>query len=156
QLAREYLRNFPSRHPSVRHLGSALVEFLETAPNFAPYLAELARLEWLINEVFDAPDASAIRSEDLRNVPADRWPCLRFTPIPASALMHARWPVHERWSGGDVELISPTPTWIRIWRGRDDRVLHAAIDAREAEAAKRVIGGQNFAAICDVYSDVPE
>jgi hypothetical protein len=70
--------------------------------------------------------------------------------------MHARWPVHELWSGGDVELKSPTPTWIRIWRDRDDRVLHAAIDAREAEAAKRVIGGQNFAAICDVYSDLPE
>lgn len=156
QMAREYLREYPSQDPSVRYLGRAMVEFLGTAPNYAPYLAELARLEWLINEVFDAPDASAIRSEDIRNIPADQWPYLRFTPIPAFALMHAGWPVHELWSGGDVGLISPTPTWLRIWRDRDDRVLHTAIDTREAEAAKRVIGGQTFAEICDVYSGLPQ
>jgi hypothetical protein len=156
QMAREYLRDFPSRHPSVRYLGRAMVEFLGTASSYAPYLAELARLESLINEVFDAPDASAIRSEDLHNVPVDRWPYLRFTPIPAFALMHAGWPVHELWSGGDVERMSPTPTWLRIWRDRDDRVLHAAIDTREAEAAKRAMSGQTFAEICDVYSDLPQ
>jgi hypothetical protein len=155
RMAREYLRNFPSRHPSVRYLGGALIEFLETSAGYAPYLAELARLEWLLNEVFDAPNASVVRSEDLRNVPTERWPYLRFTPIPAFALMQAEWPVHELWSGGDVKHISPRPTWLRIWRDRDDRILHAAIDRREAEAAKRAIGGQTFAAICDVYSDLP-
>jgi hypothetical protein len=67
QLAREYLREYPTQDPSVRYLGRAMVEFLGTTPNYAPYLAELARLEWPINEVFDAPDASAIRSEDIRN-----------------------------------------------------------------------------------------
>jgi hypothetical protein len=44
----------------------------------------------------------------------------------------------------------------RRWRDRDDRVLHTAIDTREAEAAKRVIDGQTFAEICDVYSDLPQ
>ena len=32
QMAREYLREYPSRDPSVRYLGRALVEFLGTAP----------------------------------------------------------------------------------------------------------------------------
>ena len=50
----------------------------------------------------------------------------------------------------------PRPTWIRIWRGREDRVFHASIDAREAEALKRMMGCDSFAAICDAYSDLPE
>jgi hypothetical protein len=47
-------------------------------------------------------------------------------------------------------------TWIRIWRDREGLVFHAPIDEREAEALKRMMGGESFAEICDAYSDLSE
>lgn len=35
-------------------------------------------------------------------------------------------------------------------------MFHAPICDREAEAVQRMIGGEPFAAICDVYGDLPE
>jgi len=156
QIARDYLRAFPSEDPSVRYLGRNMAGFLETRSDVPPYTGALARLEWLMNAVFDAPDARALRLDELRAIAPERWPGMRFRPIPALTVMYAGWPVHELWSGGDAARMRPAPTWIRIWRARDDHVFHAPIDAREAEALKRMMGGESFAAICDAYSDLSE
>lgn len=53
-------------------------------------------------------------------------------------------------------MMRPGPTWIRIWRNPEYQVFHAPIGDREAGALKRMIGGEPFAAICDVYGDLPE
>jgi len=156
QIARDYLRAFPSENPSVRYLGRKMPGFLETRSDVPPYLGALARLEWLMNAAFDAPDATPLTIDDLRAVAPERWPGMRFRPIPALTLMYAGWPVHELCSGCDAGVLRPAPTWIRIWRGRDYQVFHASIDGREAEALKRMMGGESFAAVCDAYSDLPE
>ena len=108
-----------------------------------------------MSSVFDAPDVEAMTLDDLRAIPSEHWPHLRFRSIPALALMHAEWPVHELWSGGVAEKIRQAPTWIRIWRNPEYQVFHAPIGDREAEALKRMIGGEPFAAICDAYADLP-
>ena len=56
----EYLEVFPSKQPSVRHLGRVLTEFLRRRQDVPKCLADLAELEWARVEVFDAPDARSI------------------------------------------------------------------------------------------------
>ena len=156
KLARDYLRAFPSENPSMRHLGRRMAEFLESKTDVPSYLGQLARLEWLMSRVFDAPDAEATTLDDVRIIASERWPLLKFRSIPALTLMHSHWPVHELWSGGVTATIRPAPTWIRIWRDREYQVFHAPICDREAEALQRLIGGEPFAAICGVYGDLPK
>ena len=133
-----------------------MAEFLATRTGVPSYLGELARLEWLMSDAFDAPDAEAMTLDDLRTIAPEHWPHLRFRPIPALTLMQADWPVHELWSAGVAATTRPMPTWIRIWRDREYQVCHASIGDREAEALKRMIAGEPFAAICGAYGDLPE
>jgi hypothetical protein len=83
EAASGYLEVFPSKQPSVRHLGSALAEFLRGRENIPKCLADLAQLEWARVEVFDAPDAESATIGDFVSVPPDAWTALRFTTIPA-------------------------------------------------------------------------
>src|SRR6185437_196367 len=62
-LGAAYVRAHDSPFFSIRYYGDALAEFLATDPGYcgAPVLAELARWEWMMTEVFDAADAEPIR-----------------------------------------------------------------------------------------------
>jgi hypothetical protein len=74
----------PSRHFSVRRYGSELTELL--ARTFSGPkgrgLAELARWEWLLAEVFDAADRDPMGQADLAGLEAQAWPRLRFELTP--------------------------------------------------------------------------
>jgi len=67
-----YLEVFPSKQPSVRHLGRALAEFLRRREDIPKCLADLAQLEWARVEVFDAPDAESATMGDCVSVSAGR------------------------------------------------------------------------------------
>ncbi len=154
-LVRAYLRGHPSSCPSVRHLGRALEAFLAGWPDGAPWLADLAALEWARVEVFDAADAAALRAADLRQVAPEAWPVLRFAAVPALAIVRAGWPVHELWAGADPAVLAPAATAIRVWRGSDERVYHAPLAPRAADALERLVHGEPFAALCASFDDLP-
>src|SRR5213594_3840986 len=145
ETARGYLRAHPSEDPSVRHLGRLFADFLEQRPDLPPYLSDLARLEWARIEVFDAPDARPLNAAALRGVAADDWPALRFVTIP----------VHELWAGADPAALAPAPTAVRVWRAAEFVVFHAPMDARAGEALGRLMAGQPFAAVCEIFADLP-
>jgi len=155
RLVEAYLRDFPSQHPSVRHLGRALAEFIVRQQDVPPFLSDLARLEWAMIEVFDAPDSHAIDAGDLRDVAQDRWADLVFVPIPALVLLRAEYQVHEVWAGTGPEVPSRSPVSIRVWRDRSWNACHAAMDLREADALERMLRGQPFGAICGAVEDLP-
>ena len=152
--ARGYLEAHPSEHPSVRHLGRLFAAYLEHGADLPPYLSDLARLEWARIEVFDAPDAKPLDAGALREVPAKDWPGLRFVPIPALTVVHARWPVHDAWSGADPAALVAAPTALRVWRGADFVVFHAPMDPRASDALGRLIAGEPFAIACEAFADL--
>jgi hypothetical protein len=156
RLAQNYLEAFPSEHPSVRHLGRSMADFIDVQSDVPPYLSALARLEWAMIDAFDAPDSSPLAAESLRDIEADRWPALKFVPIPALRMIHSGWLIHKLWSDEKPGAISAAPISLRIWRGRDYQVRHAPMDSLEAEALKRLIDGAPFAMICDAYADLRE
>ncbi len=156
EVVKSYLEAFPSRWPSVRHLGHALSEFLRHRTDTPNCLADLAELEWARIEVFDAPDAECVTIEDFISVPADAWPSLRFSAIPAIKTLHAQYPVQGLWSGGSSLDVSAEVSTLRVWRANDCRVFHALMDKRESAAMQKMISGEPFAAICDAFADLPE
>jgi|SRR5271166_320836 len=156
RLAQDYLRAFPSEHPSVRHLGRAMAEYIGNRSDLPSYLADLARLEWAMIDAFDAPNCSPLTAESLREIEAERWPNLKFTPISGLLVIRSGWPIHELWSDEEPGAISTAPTVLRVWRGWDYQVRHATMEPREAEALNRLISGGPFATICDAYGDLPE
>ncbi len=156
QLVANYLEEFPSQQPSVRHLGRALAEFLRRREDMPKCLADLAELEWARVEVFDAPDTTCATIEDLVSILADEWPTLRFRAIPAMQILRAQYPVHQLWSDDESLEVSAAETSLRVWRKNDFEVLHAPTDARESAALYKMISGEPFAAICDSFADLPE
>ncbi len=105
EVVRVYLACHPSTHPSLRYLGRHFAAFLDTRPEVAslPFLSDLARLEWMREEVFDAPDAEPLRLEHLQGLSADEWPDLRFQFIPAFQVLQSEWPVHEIWAAAECQ-----------------------------------------------------
>jgi hypothetical protein len=155
-VVKSYLEAFPSRWPSVRHLGHALSEFLRHRTDTPTCLADLAELEWARIEVFDAPDAECATIEDFISVPADAWPTLHFSAIPAIRTLCAQYPVHHLWSGGKSFEVTTAETSLRVWRANDCRVFHALMDRRESAAIQKMISGEPFAAMCETFADLPE
>jgi len=152
-LARAYLTVHPSDRPSVRDLGRHMADFLAAAPppGVAPGLADLARLEWARGLAFDAPDSKPLRLDDLRAVPPEEWPALRFTPVPALAVLVSDWPVDRLWeSPGEATTMRPARTALRVWR-REFAVFHAVMDLAEETALARLRGGESFAAMCEGF-----
>src|SRR6266850_582906 len=116
-LATDYLLRHPSENPSLRELGRRLPRFIAThalAAEF-PYLADLARLEWARAEVFDAPDAAALRREDLARLPEDRAGEARLALVPACELLRFDYNVARIWR--DLEEGDPDPASARPREG---------------------------------------
>jgi hypothetical protein len=156
EVVKGYLEAFPSRWPSVRRLGHALSEFLRRRTDTPKCLADLAELEWARIEVFDAPDAECATIEDFVSIPAEAWPALRFSAIPAIKILRAQYPVHHLWSGERSLEVTAGETSLRVWRANDCRVFHAPMDERESAALSKMISGEPFAAICETFADLPE
>src|SRR5262245_899070 len=84
-VVRRYLAAHPSEHPSVRHVGQWFPVFLASSPppGTPPWLSDLARLEWARVEVFDAPDVTPVRVDELRGIGQADWPGLRLRSVAA-------------------------------------------------------------------------
>ena len=159
-LAASYLATHPSAHPSLRHLGRELPGFIAgaAAADLPAFLADLARLEWVRGDAFDAPDVEPLGLDDLRAVPPDRWGGLRFALVPAATLLVADWPVHEIWGAGEglnADAVLPRRTAVRVWR-RGFAVYHAAMDGPEETALLHARAGEPFATICEVLETPDE
>lgn len=149
-LIARYVARHPSGHPSLRHLGGGLPALIasEPDPEWPPWTADVARLEWTRVDVFDAPDAVPLTADDLRRVPAEQWPALRFALVPAVATLVAGWPVHRLWSSEPPDQLAAGRTALRVWR-EGFFVYQAPMDRAEESLLERLIAGQPFAAMCE-------
>jgi len=159
-LAASYLATHPSAHPSLRHVGRELPNFIagSAAAGLPAFLADLARLERARGDAFDAPDVEPLGLDDLRAVSPADWGGLRFVLVPAATLLVAGWPVHEIWGAGEdlhADAVLPRRTAVRVWR-QGFAVYHAAMDGAEEAALRHAQAGEPFATICEVLETPDE
>jgi hypothetical protein len=102
---------------------------------------DMARLEWLYIELFDAPDVAPVAPEKLAAIPPEAWESARISLSPALALLDVRYPVAElriklRDATEPVPIPGPAPQKLALYR-RERNLYHLAID----EAAFVLLGG---------------
>ena len=156
-MALEYLRHYPSTHPSVRWFGQHLPDYLgdKYQAEDAEFVQELAAYEWAQSIVFDAADSPQLfQLENMAQVPAEAWPGLTFEFKPAMIWLDLYWNVASIKNAleGDTE---PPPEnraefpqrWL-LWR-QDMKIVWRSLDVHEAWAIEQAALGADFAEICE-------
>lgn len=97
--ADSYLRRFPSTSGDIHGYGDQFPRFLSGFPPAAQlaYLPDVARLEWMMHEVFHAPDHAPLVVARLQAVSQAHYAALRMTLHPACRLLSSSYPVHTIW-----------------------------------------------------------
>jgi hypothetical protein len=88
ELVTAYVAAHPSRSYTLNRLGDRFPEFIRTWTGLRrrPFLFDLARLEALVTEVFDAPESPAWPAEDIARIPEAAWERAVLRPIEALRL----------------------------------------------------------------------
>lgn len=97
--ARRYAMERPSTSGDLNAYGSDFDDFLAGYAPAAdlPYLPAVARLEWLVQQVYGAVDAPAPDFTALAATPPERWQELHFRLDPAHACLESAWPLARIW-----------------------------------------------------------
>ena len=141
QAARAFVRAEPPVRPCLFEYGSGLGSFLSTYGPAAElvYLADLARLEWAVNEAWHAADASVFQPDELAGLDAGALEALALDLHPRYRLVVSPWPVDRIWRAHRATDAEPEavaldagPARVLVRRAQDEIELAAL---GEAEAA---------------------
>ncbi len=153
----EYLQHYPSHYPSVRWVGSSMVEFLRhSGQPEAEFFAELAEFEWTQGLCFDAKNAATrFTLDDMAQIAASDWPQLTFRFQPSLRWLDLYWNIPVYWVALDEEAdpLPPKqrddyPTRWLMWR-KHLSPHWRSLDVAEAWAIEAAANGANFATLCE-------
>ncbi len=97
--ADQFIRAHPSRSGDLNEFGREWPGFLAAYPHAAdlPYLADVARLEWVWHECFHAAEAAPLELARLATIPAEAHGELVFQLHPAARLLKSEYPILRIW-----------------------------------------------------------
>jgi hypothetical protein len=156
-LGRAFINAHPSVHRSIRWYGRELADLLAQRPPYAdqPILAEVARFEWTLSEVFDAADAAPMAREALQAVDPDSWNQLGFVFHPSVRLLDLNWNTVAVWQAMSRDEDPPQPAmaeapipWL-LWR-RELTNRFRSLDAAEKASLEAGLSGMRFGELCAV------
>jgi hypothetical protein len=154
RLVRAYLDVHPSRSYSLNELGRRLPEFVRQARVSRPaFCHDLARLEWAVAEVFDAPEEKPLGEADLAARGASDWQRVRLVPVPALRLLALEWNSFE-WLSSYREYAVRRRGAHRhpeIVRGRSFVVVYR----RDHAVKRRELDAAGFALLSDLVAGEP-
>lgn len=163
-LARGYVERHRSTHYSVRWFGREFPAFVlrNSKMDERRSWAELARLEWLLGEAFDARDAPAVGADALATIPGQDWPSLTLSFHPSLRTLRVRestltwWSsIHGHTRGADCprECASPSDerATVVIWRV-DTHVRYLSMKPEPAAALMAALAGASVSVMCEALS----
>ena len=106
-LAHAFIEAHPPRQPMLSHYGAGLVEFIADfkACRSLPYLADLACLEWAINEAALAPSKPALATAALTAITPELMASATLELQPSIRLVISRWPVLSLWQDNQSDNV---------------------------------------------------
>jgi hypothetical protein len=121
-LAKEFLLTHPSASYNLSDFGESFPAFLAARQPFPdlPFLADLARFEWVFKEVFHLPSHTSLTPDQFQQHMLTG--NLRFTFAPSVHLFHSPYSVYEIWKrrGTEHESLSKddwkTPQWLLLYK----------------------------------------
>lgn len=158
-LAAKYVKAHPSTHFSLNWLGQHLPAFLRAQPvEGAPFLADLAELEWARSQAFIADDSPVVSAEALAVVTPETAATVRFTLTPSVRVLQHGFDVRPLFraiadgaSWSEVGM-PPSPTSLVVFR-QGFTVFHDAVSSAEAEALTRAMTGASLPELCDAFAE---
>jgi hypothetical protein len=157
-LVTGYLIEYPPEHFSIMHAGRHLADFLRDHPlrEEFPFIADLARMERALIEVFHGADAAPLDAEQMRAIAPENWPSIRLGLHSAIEILQLGWKVPEVVRAVECGEERRTPARdninVMVWRNRN--VAHyREIDAVERDLLASIAKGISFADICDAIAD---
>lgn len=157
-----YLQVYPSQSYTLTELGANFPRYLEESrpedesdgglSDWSDFLIDLAKLERIYSEVFDGPGVEGetlLQTEDLSNIPPERWNDVRLVPVVCLRLETFRFPVHEYATAvrlGAQAAISPAAkTRLAIFR-RDYIVRRVRLSETQYELLSALVEGHTLGA----------
>lgn len=159
-MARAYIANHPSRHPSIRWYGKDLADFLGATPPYSrtPAAAEMARFEWALGEAFNSPDVTPVGADALMALPTDAWETISFTPLPSLRRLTLEFDVPQAWQHreevepGNLEVERATrPVRWAIWRPKLVSNFRS-LDDDDAALLDALADGRTFPELCEAIA----
>jgi len=155
-LARAYINDVPSQHPSLRYIGERLPSWLAKARPDSPEVAALAALEWARADVFDLADDEVLTLDDVRDWPQDRFGELPLQLVTAHRLVTVRSGAARLWDsiGGDVAdpandaSTAGATEGLLVWRD-GTIVYHRPVVEAERAALELASRGTSFGVVCE-------
>lgn len=153
-----YLQEHPSQSYTLGRLGANFPEFLAAtrpAPqagdaahaDWPAFMIDLARLERVVNEVFDGPGLEGQPTLDASRplaIPRERWPAARLAPAPCLRLLKLQFPANDFFSATARKETAPLPqpreTYLAITR-REYRVKRRELTRAQFELLEALVGG---------------
>lgn len=98
-MARALIVSDPPRSPILSRFGAHFPAFIQRFPPAwdLPYLADVARLEWLQQRAYHARDQNPLTAEELGAIPAEQIPGVIFELHPSVGLLASRFPAVSIW-----------------------------------------------------------
>lgn len=95
----DFIHRHPPRRPCLDEFGAGFGDFLETFPPCRElvYLADVARLEWLLHAAYTAPGTEPIAPSALAGVDARTFADVAITLDPSLGYLASPWPVDRIW-----------------------------------------------------------
>jgi hypothetical protein len=123
ELVTAYVAAHPSRSYTLNRLGDRFPEFVRTWSGLRRrgFVADLARLEALVTQVFDAPESAAWPAEEIARIPESAWEDAVFQPIAALRLGAFAYPVNAYFQSfkdddHDHPATARKATWVVVYR----------------------------------------
>jgi hypothetical protein len=147
EVVARYVDVYPSKSYTLNRLGDHFPKFLSTLDDLPKkeFCCELARMELLLTEVFDAEETPPLTEAAVRAVPPEAWETARLKPIQAFALAEFEYPVSQYLGGVDEENTFPRiarkKTWMVAYR-RDFSIHRNDLDQPAYEMLSALASGQ--------------
>ena len=148
-LAQAYVRQSLPTQPVLSEYGAGLPDFIadyEPACDL-PYLADVARLDWVLNCTFHAPHAQGLGAGELAPIAADRLPSMTLSLTPGTTLLTSRFPLGRIWlasqPGADTATVDLDAGGARLLvTRRPDDAAFVELSAAEAALVAALIDGE--------------
>jgi hypothetical protein len=149
-LVTRYVAKNPSVTYTFNRLGDSFPEFVRASKQIPgrAFVADLARLERMVTEVFDAPQSPAWPAEDVARVREEDWPAARLQPIAAFRLGAFGYPVNAylqsvKEDDHDHPETGRSRTFVAVWR-KNYEVWRLNLSKPEHDFLKALAKGRPF------------
>ena len=157
-MARDHARRHPPRSPLMFRYGDRFPEFIAGYGPAAklPYLADVARLEWAVQEALHAGDAEPCAPDRLAEVPDAMLDKVVLELLPSTRVLASPYPVLSIWranTGPDTVEIPPRAESVVVARPALETELRP-LPPGGAEFLNAIVSGKTLGGAAALASEV--